>query len=328
MHAYMYMWSEFDTWATTVVAAAALSGDRVAPSTAIATYAIAADFAWAAGDNDRAHQLIESGAVRLAHARAEISIHPDATVELETARSNVSLATGDATGAIEAIERGVAAAVRSDPAMLARSQAHLALALSAANRTDEARHMAEAALDLARTTGNPTAIGYSGFALGESLLDTDVDAAVAALSEAELAVRSVNNRFFIGIIRLSLVSALGRSSTPFSALTGYVELLDYWEAAANRLQLRVTIRNAAELLSRCGQPEVAALVQGAMESHGSEPPQGSPEQLRLAASLAAAEHALGADYRDTITRGAHMDEDELIETIRTALHTAIRDRRA
>jgi predicted ATPase/class 3 adenylate cyclase len=323
MHAYMYMWSEFDTWATTVVAAVDGVGGRIAPSTAVGTYAIAADFAWAAGDNDRANQILDRGAARLARAGANLSIHPDATVEFETARSNVLLATGDAAGAIEAIERGVAAARRSDPAMFARSQAHLALALAAANRTNEARHLAEAALDLARKTGSPTTIGYSGFALGESLLDTDIEAAIGALSEAELAVRSVNNRFLLGICRLSLVSALGRSSTPTAALTGYLELLDHWEAAANRLQQRVTIRNAAELLSRCGQPGIAALVHGAMESLGSTPPKGSPEQLRLAASLTAAHDELGADYDDAMTRGARMSEDELTDTVRAALRRAL-----
>jgi predicted ATPase/class 3 adenylate cyclase len=322
VHAYMYMWSEFDAWATTVVAAVESADDRVDPSTAVVTYAFAADFAWAAGDNDRASQLIDHGAARMA-AVGDEAIHPDAIVELETARSNVRLAKADGPGAIEAIERGVAAAQRSAPAILARSQGHLSLALAAANRTDEARRMAEAALELARTTGNPTAIGYSGFALGESLLDADIEAAVVALGEAEMAVRSVNNRFLLGICRLSFVSALGRSANPTAAFAGYLELLDHWEAAANRLQQRVTIRNAAELLARCGQPDVAAVVHGAMESLGSAPPEGSPEQLRLAASLAAAEDALGDDYRDAVTRGALMDEDELMDTVRAALRRAL-----
>jgi hypothetical protein len=183
--------------------------------------------------------------------------------------------------------------------------------------------VAEAALDLARTTGNPTTIAYCGFALGESLLDRDVEAAVGVLAEAELAVRSVNNRFLVGICRLSFVSALGRSSTPTAALTGYLELLDHWEAAANRLQQRVTIRNAAELLARCGRPDVVALVQGAMVPLGSWPPEGSPEQLRLAASLEAAGADLGADFDVAVARGARMDEDELMETVRSALRQAL-----
>jgi predicted ATPase len=323
MHAYMYMWSEFDGWATSVVGALDGAGDRVDAATAIAAYGIAADFAWAAGDNDRALRLVDHGAARLDKEDAELRIHPDAVVELETARSNVHLATGDGSGAIAAIERGVAAARRSDAAMLARSQAHLALALSAANQADDAQHMAEAARDLARRTGNPTVIGYSCFALGESLLDTDIDAAVDALAEAERAVQSVGNRFLLGICRLSLVSALGRSSTPTAALTGYLELLDHWEASANRLQQRVTIRNAAELLSRCGQPEVAAVVHGAMEALGSAPPQGSPEQIRLTVSLQAAREALGADYDDAVARGARLNEDELVELARAALRTAV-----
>jgi predicted ATPase/class 3 adenylate cyclase len=323
LHAYMYMWSEFDTWATTVAAAIDRAGEHVTPSTAIFTYAIAADFAWAAGESRRAQELIDRGSARVDEKAIGISIDPDAVVELETARSNVCLATGDAAGAIEAIEQGVAVAHRSAPAMLARSQAHLALALAAANRTAEARTTAEAALALARTTGNPTTIGYSGFALGESLLDSDVDAAVGALAEADLAVRSVNNRFLVGICQLSLVSALGRSSTPEPAFSGYLELLDHWEAAANRLQQRVTIRNAAELLSRRGQPDVAAVVHGSMDALGSAPPAGSPEQLRLAASLAAAQHALGPRYDDAVRCGASMDDDELVEFVRHALQQAL-----
>jgi hypothetical protein len=62
-----------------------------------------------------------------------------------------------------------------------------------------------------------------------------------------------------------------------------------------------------------------------MEALGSGPPDGSPEQLRLAASLTTADHALGAEYHDAITRGAAMDEDELVDYIRTALHKALRD---
>jgi predicted ATPase/class 3 adenylate cyclase len=315
-HAYMYMWSEFDSWASTVAAAIDAAPGHVATSAAVLTHVFAADFAWASGDNERARRHIER-ATEMAAGRGEAG--PDATVELETARSNVCLATGDAAGAIEAIERGVVAAGQSDPTMLARTQAHLALALAAANEVESARLAAETAVALATTTRTPTIIGYSNFALGEALLDTDIEAALKALAEADEAVRSVNNRFLVGITRLSFVSALGRSSTPEAAISGYLELLDHWEASANRLQQRVTIRNAAELLSRCGRPDVAAVVHGAMSLRGVEPPAGSPEHVRLTASLARAHASLGDGYEDAVQRGARMTDDQLLEHVRAAL---------
>jgi predicted ATPase len=319
VHAYMYMWSEFDAWASAAAAAVDAAPDDVETSTAVLTHVFAADFAWASGDNERARRHIERASIEATRTLDAGGVVPDAIVELETARSNVCLATGDGVGAVEAIERGVVAARGSDPAMLARTKAHLALALAAVNEVDEARLVAEDAVALASTTQNPTVIGYSNFALGEALLDTDIEAALGALAEADQAVRSVNNRFLVGITRLSFVSALGRSATPAAAISGYLELLDHWEASANRLQQRVTIRNAAELLARCGRPDIAALVHGAMSARGAEPPAGSPEHLRLSASLAKARTELGASYDKEVQQGGQMTDDELVEHIRLAL---------
>jgi len=202
---------------------------------------------------------------------------------------------------------------------VARSHAHLAFTLAANGQPDEARAAAETAMAAARQAGNPSDIGYAAFSLGESYLDTDSELAVSSLQEAERCLVSVDNMFLLGVTRISLVSALGRSGDPHRAVAGYLDLLAQWEAAANRLQLRVTVRNAAELLARCDRLDVTAAVHGAMQKRGAEPPAGSPEAIRLEASLVAARAALGDGFEAAVEGGALLSDDDLVALVRQAL---------
>jgi len=313
MFAIWQLWSEFDGWAA---ATAELLDDPPVPvvaPVAASVYAMAAEHAWKSGDVDRARDLLSKGL-------ALPDVGDVALIELYTAESNASLALGDVAGALVAHDRCLEASDRVGMASYAaRSHAHLAFTLAAAGQPVRARAAAETALAAARQAGSPTHIGYAAFSLGESYLDTDTELAVSNLQEAERCLVSVDNPFLLGVTRISLVSALGRSGDQRRAVAGYLDLLGQWQAAANRLQLRVTVRNAAELLARRDRLDVTVAVHGAMRKRGAEPPEGSPEATRLEASLVAARAALGDGFEAAVEAGALLSDDDMVTLVRQAL---------
>jgi predicted ATPase/class 3 adenylate cyclase len=314
LFAFFHMWSEFETWARATTDILDAAGARVPDPIAGRAYAYAAEHIRSAGDLEHADALAQRG-LRLR------GLDDGAVAALEHAAANLRLAAGDLSGAMTADGRALVAAQRwPDPSFLALSLTHLSLTWAAAADPGRAYETGRRAVEVARRTGSPTLLSYSAFAAGESLLDVDADRAVVHLEEAEEAARSVDNTFMIGLIRLSIVSALGRSEQPRRAVEGYLDLLGHWDATANRLQQHATLRNAAELLSRCGRLDVAAAVHGAMAARAVEPPAGSPEAHRLQASLAAARAALGDEsYEGAVARGALLTDDELVTLVRAAL---------
>jgi predicted ATPase/class 3 adenylate cyclase len=308
-----HMWSEFDRWARDAMETTQANSSTVPNALAGRLYALSAEHARFAGEVERAAALVE-------HGLSLGGLDDEALFWLHNASSNVRLARGDLESAIAADEAAVAAAERSREAWaLAMSLAHLSLSLSAANQPARARELAERGLDAARRSGAPTLISYGAFAVGESGLDGDPDDAVGWLQEAADAARSVDNQFMLGLVELSLVSALGRSDEPHRAAAGYLDLLAHWEATANQHQRRVTIRNASDLLARCGRFDVATVVHGAMRARAYEAPGGSPEANRLVEAMASARDALGDDFERHVERGTQISDDELIALVRDAL---------
>jgi hypothetical protein len=157
-----------------------------------------------------------------------------------------------------------------------------------------------------------------------TLLDADTDRAVAALRQAVPILDGVDNTFLRGVAEVSLVSALGRAGDPPEAAAGYIELFEHWAGAANQAQQLVTIRNATELLCRCGDLHTTALVYGAICKRAAAPPPGSPEATRFEAAMATTVAGLGEDrFAELRAEGESLSDQALVALVQVALEQVL-----
>jgi len=111
-----------------------------------------------------------------------------------------------------------------------------------------------------------------------------------------------------GFIRARIGDLLG-------ALVALQEAMAQAHADGNRLLLNMTLQCAAVVLARLGEAEPAAVLSGAYSAHF--PPDITPVHhdvtMDIGEAQALARHALGeAAYSTALTRGAAMDDDELV----------------
>ena len=312
MHAWFHTWSEFDDWARAAEEAVA-QRDDISSDLAGRVEAMSAVFAWGAGDNDRARRLVAQGLSRSDRSDLTTSL-------LHLARASVALTLGDTDGAVADDEAALEFANRAGERWWSGfNKAHLALSTAASSDLTRASAVGHEALVDARRTGSSTLVAYSAFALADTVIDDDPDAAVIYLQEADAAVDAAMLSFMVALTRNSLVTAQGRSAEPLTSIPGYLELLEQWHTGVTVAHLRATLRNAAEMLSRVGHHDAVALIQGSMDRWGTRPPTGSPEGRRLDAAIAAARQALGPAFDEGVTRGRALSDEELTVVIRDEL---------
>lgn len=312
IHAWFHLWSEFDGWAQSAIEVLDRAAD-VPDDLAAHACAMSAVFAWGAGDNERARRLVERGFART--SRSDL-----ATALLYLARASVALTSGDVDAAVADDRAAVLWAMRAGDAWWTSfNKAHLALSTAAGSDAKAATAVGEEALAEARRTQSATLIAYSAFALADTIIDDDPDAAVQFLQEADVAVEAAGLSFIVTLTRASLVTAQGRSVDPLRSVPGYLELLDRWRTGVTIAHLRATVRNAAEMLARVGRADAIALVHGAMETWGTRPPTGSPEARRLDAAVTSARYALGPRFDELVARGKSLTDDELVSVLRNVL---------
>ena len=311
-HAYFHLWSEADAWGIAVMEVVRAHG-AVPDDMAARAAATSGNFAWGAGDIDRAQRTWMEGTDFGAR-------DPRALADLALLEAAVMLATGRIAEAVDADERAVVFARESGEEWLTGLHlAHLAMSLAAATRKQDALAAAREGFEIGKRAGSDTALAFAGFACADAIIDDDPDTAVAYLRDADAAAAASNLAFVRVLTRTSLISAQGRSSDPHAAVPGYLEVLDHWIAAGAVVHQRSVIRNAAEMLSRLGRLDVVAVVHGAMQAAGVEPPAGSPEALRRDAALDAARAELGAGFGAAVDRGKQMSDAELADFVREAL---------
>lgn len=225
----------------------------LAHPTAAAVFAEAADAAWkGTGDLDAAERLAQRG--------VELVRPGD-----EWARQRCLAAQGDVELFRGRYDRARALHQEAGPPPGARGDA-LGVAALAAAYAGDLDAAAELSAAQAAAVSSPTLVGFARYVAGE------IDGLTQAWSSAEsnyraaleLAARS-GSSFLEGIASLGLVSTLAASGQVHEALTGYRELVDYWERTGSWTQQWITLRNVADLLDRLGDGETAAFLRSAAD---------------------------------------------------------------
>ncbi|GAA0453407.1 SARP family transcriptional regulator [Paractinoplanes deccanensis] len=178
-----------------------------------------------------------------------------------------------------------------------------------------AEALATAALDLATSTGNPSARAEALYGLGEALGDTDPPRALDLLTEAAALAATVDDRLFRGAAETAAVAIRSRHGDPAAALASFREVLNLWRAVGNDTLQAAALRNLIVLLVRVGADETAVLVDAALPPAGLYP----AEAARLDRARAAATERLGPErVAELRGRKAHV-HDEASRAIDAAL---------
>jgi len=156
------------------------------------------------------------------------------------------------------------------------------------------------------TAPSPTLRAFGSYVYGE------IDSAAGRPHQAEdhytQAVdiaRSSGATFIIGISSVGLLTLLTSAGRIADALTGYREVIDYWQRSGNWTQLWVTLRNLAVLLHQLGAHEPAAVLDRAADQAPDAPPLGPSHQQTPAASTGVPNR--GASTAPTVTRTRVLD---------------------
>jgi hypothetical protein len=206
-------------------------------------------------------------------------------------------------------------------------------ARSAYSRTVEGR-IAEAAtrttelLEPVRKSGNPSALAFWHFVVGEAAaVGADPAAALAAYTAAiEHAVRA-DNRLVAMLARSSAVTLLSGDGSS-AALEEFGRVLEQWEDLGNEASAWWLLLSLAVLMAHEGRHHDAALLAGSVLSNRDRNPAFVRDRFRLDDALAAVRQRLGEDATDArLAEGARLDFREAMAEGRRVIRAAALDRR-
>ncbi|MFC7527481.1 BTAD domain-containing putative transcriptional regulator [Actinoplanes sp. GCM10030250] len=166
-----------------------------------------------------------------------------------------------------------------------------ALVRAWSGQVERAVELAVSAVELADSTGNPSARAEARYGLGEALGDTDPERALELLDEAVALAGPVDDRLFQAAAGTAAVAVRSRHGDPGPALAAFRDVLRLWRRAGNDTLHAAALRNLIVLLVRVGEDETAVLIDAALPPAAVYP----AEAARLDRARAAAEERLGAE---------------------------------
>jgi predicted ATPase len=265
--------------------------------------------AWQLGDLDQARRWTEVGV-----AQGDGWLPAAASAVL-------AQFVGDLARHDEHSERALLAARRTgDRAREATTLGRLAFNRLLGDEPARAIELAEASMELARATRNPTAMAHAHWSLGVVHFGSDPSFALDQLEASTLAARSVDNRLAINSSE-SLAEQLRGARQPATVnLPAVIERLEQAEARGLSPAAWYDVRALGRLLAGVGQHEAAALALGAEAAATLTVPLRAREQAQHEAAVAAVQSALGARRFQAIAqRAAALSFGELIAELRAVV---------
>jgi predicted ATPase/DNA-binding SARP family transcriptional activator len=157
---------------------------------------------------------------------------------------------------------------------------------------------------------SPTEAGFSRYAAGEiSNAAHDWAGAESEYREALALANASGATFLQGVASVGLVTVQAAGGQFVEALTGYRELVTYWEETGAWTQQWTTLRNLADLLAAIGDGESAQLLSAAAAR--------APEASTLRVSV---------DAADAAAEGSEISRERVLEVARDAIGRALTHR--
>jgi hypothetical protein len=178
-----------------------------------------------------------------------------------------------------------------------------------------ARQLAMRAVDIARRVRNPAMSAYASFAAADAIWHSEPQAALPLIEDSLALLHAGACDTTLGIALMLATAIRARTGDLPGALAALQEATLRHHADGNRLYLSAALRVAAGMLARVGEAGSAAVLSGASAAHFPASTSALTEQDRAATAKtqALARDALGAAaYDAAVSRGAAMDEDEIV----------------
>ncbi|MGH9049082.1 MAG: BTAD domain-containing putative transcriptional regulator [Acidimicrobiia bacterium] len=270
--------------------------------------AVAALGAMHTDDHDRAWAYAE-------RART-IDGPPVAHVELVVA--NLGLQSGDLATTASAARNIVASAeAAADPYIIAVGHILHALAIGYGGDRDTALDIAKVQRAISRRVGAPTLLAYADYLEGELLSESDPELALELLRRAHDRAVTSTSSLAEGVALVTITSIRARSADPTGADEEFGSAVRHWRARGDWNHQWATLRNFAEYLTRSGREDVAGVIIGAADAHGSQAY--GAEAVRLETARDLIERRLGPRAHERLrATGRSLTRDELLDHALTA----------
>jgi predicted ATPase/class 3 adenylate cyclase len=195
---------------------------------------------------------------------------------------------------------------------------------SFAGRSGPALDLAHHAMEIARTSGNPSTVAWALFGRGVATEAGDPEFAETLFDDALARARSVENRWVEAMCLTRLCSLQRRRGAVRDAMVLVQGLLDTWERAGHRAHLWAAVRQAALCLADGGDLSSAVILEETVQGGRLVPP-GLPadaDDLRSAMGRIAADVAV-EDVRRWRRRADGLDQADAVRLARDRLEVAI-----
>jgi tetratricopeptide (TPR) repeat protein len=289
-------------WSARVTAADPHDRGPLAP----VVWAARAYAAWMAGDTQQAELHARHG--RALSERAGGPMSP----RVATIFGNGELFQGRLDEATRWYRKGIADAA-DDPTHRQLAEATAVLARAYAGDS-EAVAMADRVVAAVGADVTPLA-AYGWFCAGEAdLAAGDHRRAQERFRRALQLAEQTNASFVTGAAGASAASIEARHGDPAAAAADYVQLMTYWRRAGMWPTQWTMLRAIAGLLARLGQPQDAAVLEGAVRATAAGHRIFGTDEVLLGRLGEQLRVELGADrYEDARRRGAGLDGDGAVE---------------
>jgi predicted ATPase/DNA-binding SARP family transcriptional activator len=202
-----------------------------------------------------------------------------------------------------------------DAARLAHAFYMRSVAETTLGRTARGAALAEESRAFALSSGAPSALSQSAYAIGMAQEATDPDAATAQLLKAVHFAIDGGNRWIEAFARTAVLWQQARRGGTLDALSGFAPVIESWYRGGDWANQWLSLRFVGNILQHVGDHEAAALVRGALGRAGatSALPVGPAAAEELDADARVLREVLGADAFDATTRrGAELPDSSLI----------------
>ncbi|MGY1708370.1 BTAD domain-containing putative transcriptional regulator [Geodermatophilus sp. SYSU D00758] len=167
-------------------------------------------------------------------------------------------------------------------------------ALTYAGRAAEAVEALGPLLQRARELGNPGALSWGHYVLGEAQATLDPARALAAYDACIEHGMPVGNKLYVMLARTSAVALVAVHQAPQEAIAEFERVLGEWEEIGSELSQWWVLQNLAVSLTRAGAWADAALLAGAVSANADRFPAFVREEDGLQRAVDELGHHLGA----------------------------------
>jgi predicted ATPase/DNA-binding SARP family transcriptional activator len=248
----------------------------------VAAVGAAARGAWNRGEFAVARALAErAGGVVPARGTARIA-HPGDVL------ADVALYEGDALTALRHYEGEVRRArTDGDPIRLVWTLYYVAVCRAVLRTPEQGMAAARESVEVAGTTGNPTALSMAHYALGLVLKKSAPERALDRFDEAAELAASVRNFWWYGIALMEAAATRAVHADPAAGAAALAVVLDHWDRVGDWTQQWLNLRYVVRLLVRLGVDEDAVVLHHALVAAGRPTPLDARRLERAAAGLGA-----------------------------------------